>query len=63
MATDAPMKGGLRLLENTVPRMCSNCVHALFGPGGVYCRLFHEDVEDTVAEDCDAYELDEMAHT
>lgn len=50
----------LHLVTETPARVCSNCVYALFGPGGVYCRLFHEDVEEAAAVECEAYELDVM---
>jgi hypothetical protein len=36
-----------------IGRVCSDCEHALFGPGGVYCRLYNEDIwQEKVAEEC-----------
>lgn len=42
------------------PRACSLCIYATFGPYGVYCTQFHEDVDDNVAEECGIYEIDSM---
>lgn len=37
--------------------VCSDCEHALFGPGGVYCRVFSEDIWlERVAEECSDYD-------
>jgi hypothetical protein len=40
-------------------RVCSDCVHAALDSGGVYCKLFHEQIlTETVAEECGEYEPD-----
>lgn len=44
-------------LAGKTQQVCSNCHQALFGPSGVYCRLFQEDIaNEAVAEDCEAFE-------
>lgn len=36
---------------------CSECEHALFGPGGVYCRLYQDDIwNEATAEECDDFD-------
>lgn len=37
--------------------VCSDCENALFGPGGVYCRLYSEDIwNERVAAECADYD-------
>lgn len=39
------------------PRRCGDCENALFGPGGVYCRAYHEDIwNERIAEECELWE-------
>lgn len=36
---------------------CADCREALFGLGGVYCRLFQEDIHNEhVAVECEEFE-------
>ena len=40
-----------------IGRVCADCVNAYLGKGGVWCRVFHEDINnERVAEDCPEYE-------
>lgn len=40
-------------MSDDAKRICSNCENAYHGPGGVFCRLYTEDIPDeTVAEEC-----------
>lgn len=36
---------------------CDHCENALFGPGGVFCRVFNEDIwNEKVAQDCEQFD-------
>lgn len=51
----------LALVADQPPKpACSLCIHAAFGPFGVHCTEFHEDVDDKVAEECPMYEIDSI---
>lgn len=40
-------------MSDDAKRVCSNCENAYHGPGGVFCRLYTEDIADeSVAEEC-----------
>lgn len=41
-------------------KICSRCINAALDSGGVYCKMFHEDIyNERVAEDCGAFELEQ----
>lgn len=46
-------------------RTCAHCEHASFGPGGVHCTLYHEDIwlEEKTAKECTEYTPVPWAHS
>jgi hypothetical protein len=39
------------------PVTCEDCEHALFGPSGIYCRVFMQDIwDETIARQCQAFD-------
>ena len=49
-ATVIPIRRG-------VERICGNCEHGYLGPGGVFCRVYEEDIyNERVAEECEDFE-------
>lgn len=38
-------------------RLCADCEFALMGSGGVFCRMYQEDIfDERLAADCEMYE-------